>query len=395
MLMKLLSITLLLSLAVHSCNAQGGNTTVTAIVKDPNNNLYTKSQVSITFYDPGTAGKLPLLNGSTFQKSYTIYATDSFGAFSVSLPDNGIIDSSSGTVNTQWNFSICYSDRVTCFTYRTPINCSTNTPAACAGSVMDISVPLKSAAAPIVNPLSVLFTTLTSQSPSPAQTGSIRLAFGNTINWRNFANTADLKLLSTVANGNIPVDTLVWDTEPGGAISPIWGFPIIASSGNLPATAGSVRLGSGDTVSWRNNANSANVALSKDASDNLAFPNGLSLGGDSAFSASPRGTFTAFFPGVLTSTWTAATWVLTKPITATQVRVQVKTAPVGCAPNAVIRITDGGTFVDTSITGAANGGAIGTSWGAPNTLTIAITTAAAGCGTAPADAVFTMEYRTQ
>jgi hypothetical protein len=39
----------------------------------------------------------------------------------------------------------------------------------------------------------------------------------------------------------------------------------------LPAATGVVRLASADTIKWRNNANSADVSLSKDTSDNLLF----------------------------------------------------------------------------------------------------------------------------
>lgn len=46
-----------------------------------------------------------------------------------------------------------------------------------------------------------------------------------------------------------------------------------------PATAGAVRLCKTDVLNWRNNANSGNVGLNIDSSDNLVFPNGLSLGG--------------------------------------------------------------------------------------------------------------------
>lgn len=52
----------------------------------------------------------------------------------------------------------------------------------------------------------------------------------------------------------------------------------ISSSAN-PAGSGILRLASTDTVCWRNNANSGDVCLSKNASDNLLWPNGLSLGG--------------------------------------------------------------------------------------------------------------------
>jgi hypothetical protein len=55
------------------------------------------------------------------------------------------------------------------------------------------------------------------------------------------------------------------------------------TSGNPnPALSGSVRLASADWITWRNNANSGDVILAKNAADNLIYPNGLSLGGGTA-----------------------------------------------------------------------------------------------------------------
>jgi hypothetical protein len=144
---KWLYLAFLLLLLPLVTRGQGGTTTVTAIVLDPNGSPYTNSQVNITFFDPGTAGKLPLLNGSTFQTSFTIYATDSFAHFSETIPDNGIIDSGSGTINTQWKFSICYSDRQTCFVYQTHIDCAHNLPVTCTGGVEDLSAQIQAVAA--------------------------------------------------------------------------------------------------------------------------------------------------------------------------------------------------------------------------------------------------------
>lgn len=132
--------------------APGGTTFVTGQVLDPNGNKYVNSQVNISFYDPGTSGKIPLLNGSTFQTQYT-YQTDSFGNLPnivpIALPDNGVIGSSSGELNTQWTFTIIYSDRVTSFSTKLTINCSTNTPATCSGSTINITAALQAAAAPL------------------------------------------------------------------------------------------------------------------------------------------------------------------------------------------------------------------------------------------------------
>src|SRR6266436_2414785 len=143
---KLLYIATLSLLIPLVTRGQGGTTTVTATIRDPNGAIYTQSQVNITFFDPGTPGKQPLLNGSTFQQQYTVYATDSFGFFTVQLPDNGIIDAASNT-STQWSFRVIYSDRATSFVYRTAINCAANIPATCTAGVMDISAPIQAAAA--------------------------------------------------------------------------------------------------------------------------------------------------------------------------------------------------------------------------------------------------------
>lgn len=153
---KWLQVAILLLMLPVLTKGQGGTTTVQATVLDPNNSPYTNSQVNITFYDPGTPGKLPLLNGSTFQTSFTIYATDSFAHFSETIPDNGIIDTGSGT-DTQWKFSICYSDRATCFVYQSKIDCAHNIPVTCSGGVMDLSGPIHLVAALL--PLNTLLVT--------------------------------------------------------------------------------------------------------------------------------------------------------------------------------------------------------------------------------------------
>lgn len=88
-------------------HAQSGYTSVTAVVQDSNGTKYVNAPYTVVFFDPGTSGKLPLLSGSTFQKSYNGYATDSSGNLSISLPDNNVIASTSGATNTQWVFNIC------------------------------------------------------------------------------------------------------------------------------------------------------------------------------------------------------------------------------------------------------------------------------------------------
>lgn len=103
-----------------------------------------------------------------------------------------------------------------------------------------------------------------------------------------------------------------------------------------------------------------------------------------------------FLPGSLTSTWTGATWTADKAITVTRVQVQVKTAPVTCSPNAIVRITDGVTPINVTVSGTANdSGAISQNYAAGAVITFSVQTAAAGCGTSPADANVILQYRMQ
>lgn len=214
-----------------------------------------------------------------------------------------------------------------------------------------------------------------------AASGLIRLQSIDTISWRNNANTGDITLNKDTS------DALRLDHFPN-----VFSNRFTSASANPPALSGFMRIATDDTICWRNATNVSDQCLSKNSADALVWPNAVSINGDTV-SGAARAAFTAFLPGNLTSTWTAGTWVLSKPINATSIRVQVKTAPVGCSPNAVIRIGDGVTNWDTTITAAANGGPSGQFWGL-TTLTVSVLTAAAGCGTSPADANLIMEYRT-
>lgn len=123
---------------------------------------------------------------------------------------------------------------------------------------------------------------------------------------------------------------------------------------------------------------------------------GLVVNGDAQLSAAPRGIFSAFLSGALTATWTAVTWTPDKSITVTRVQVQAKTAPAGCAPNAVVRVSDGVSPQNVTVTAAANdSGSIAQNYAAGSALTIAVSTAAAGCTTSPADANVLVQYRMQ
>lgn len=114
------------------------------------------------------------------------------------------------------------------------------------------------------------------------------------------------------------------------------------------------------------------------------------------FVSSPRGEQNIFFPGALTTTWTGATWTIDKAITVTRVQVQTKTAPSGCGTNGIIRVTDGTTPINSTISAAAiDSGAISQNYAAGAVLTAAIQTAAATCTVSPGDSVVTIQYRMQ
>jgi len=138
---------------------------------------------------------------------------------------------------------------------------------------------------------------------------------------------------------------------------------------------------------------------------NTAFTAGINSGGLStgavtingeAVTASPRAEQNIFLPGALTTTWTGATWTLDKAVTVTRIQAQAKTAPAGCTTNAVMRVTDGTTPVNVTITAAANdSGAITQNYAAGAAITIGVQTAAAGCTTSPADVNIIVQYRMQ
>jgi hypothetical protein len=73
-------------------------------VLDPNSVPYANGDWTANFIDPGTPGKTPLINASIITHVYA-GDMDSFGAFTVDLPDNSVIAAQSGAVGTQWLFT--------------------------------------------------------------------------------------------------------------------------------------------------------------------------------------------------------------------------------------------------------------------------------------------------
>lgn len=117
--------------------------------------------------------------------------------------------------------------------------------------------------------------------------------------------------------------------------------PIFTSSSSTPATAGVFRLASGDGIDWRNNANSANVALAKDTSDNLTY------NGTAFLSSTPR-LLAAAFPA-LTGDVTTSGGSLGTTLAATS--------------NTTLTSLANLATVGTIGTGTWHGTAVGTQWG--------------------------------
>lgn len=124
--------------------------------------------------------------------------------------------------------------------------------------------------------------------------------------------------------------------------------------------------------------------------------NAITINGDGALSANPRSTPPIFFPGALTTTWTAASWTLDKAITVTRVQSAAKVSPSGCGTSAIVRVTDGLTPINLTINSGTNdSGVISQNYAAGATLTVSIQTAAATCTTAPGDLNVSIQSRMQ
>jgi hypothetical protein len=100
-----------------------------------------------------------------------------------------------------------------------------------------------------------------------------------------------------------------------------------------------------------------------------------------------------FVPGALTSIEEVADFTPDSAITITRAQARVLTAPTGCTQNAVLRITDGTTTQDLTITGASSGtGAVSVNYTAGDAIRIRLVTPASGCAAVPANANVAVQY---
>jgi hypothetical protein len=109
--------------------------------------------------------------------------------------------------------------------------------------------------------------------PHVASAGTMRLANGDVINFRNFGDVADINGLSHDSSDRIVV---------GGA-NGLLSSRFTSGTAN-PAASGFARFAASDQACWRNAANLADVCILKDGSDTIQIP---SVG----FAAIPDGSF--------------------------------------------------------------------------------------------------------
>jgi len=213
-------------------------------------------------------------------------------------------------------------------------------------------------------------------------------------------NTTLTSAASTGATGDI----LRLEVAPGGALTCYKNGVSTLTATDTTYSSGSPGLFLFGTVATSKNWSGGNLHplaqldSEQDWTKTQRFAQGIALGGTSSelFNNNPHAEQNVFLPGALTSTWTGATWTTDKAVTVTRVQVQAKTAPAGCTTNAVVRLTDGTTPVNITISAAANdSGAISQNYAAGASLTVAVQTAAAGCTTSPADANVVVQYRMQ
>ena len=207
--------------------------------------------------------------------------------------------------------------------------------------------------------------------------------------------------LTSAATTGAPGDILRLETDGLGHLTCYKNGAVVLTATDTTYTSGAPGLFLFGTVATAKNWSGGNVhpLVQPDVEMDFTKVQHLNAGiamGSETFTASPRSEQNVFLPGALTSTWTGATWTTDKAVTITRVQVQAKTAPAGCTTNAVVRLTDGTSPVNVTISAAANdSGSILQNYAAGAALQISVQTAAAGCATAPADANVVVQYRMQ
>jgi hypothetical protein len=213
-------------------------------------------------------------------------------------------------------------------------------------------------------------------------------------------NASPTNLTSAATTGAVG-DILRLEAAPGGVLTCYKNSAVALTLTDTQITTGAPGLLIAGAVATLKNWSGGNLHplahldVEQDWTKTQHFTQGVAFGLES-FTASPRGVQSVFLPSALTSTWTGSTWTLDKAVTVTRVQVQSKTAPAGCSTNAVVRLTDGSSPINVTVSAAANdSGPITQNYAAAASLTVSVQTAAAGCTTSPADANVIVQYRMQ
>jgi len=221
-----------------------------------------------------------------------------------------------------------------------------------------------------------------------------------TIFMQRVVNAGATNLTSTASTGAVG-DILRLEIGPGGALTCYKNGAVAVTAADTQIASGSPGLLISGNVATEKNWSGGNLHplghldVEQDWTKPQHFTQGVAFGTET-FTASPRAEQNAFLPGALTATWTGAAWTTDKAVTITRVQVQAKTAPAGCTTNAIVRLTDGTTPVNVTISAAANdSGALSQNYAAGSSLQVLVQTAAAGCTTSPADANVVVQYRMQ
>jgi hypothetical protein len=169
---RLLSGFLLLLFSVFPAFGQGGFTTVSGAIVDPNGIPWTGGTISAQLITQG--GTAPTLNGQPFSSTTASGLLGPGGTFTMRLGDNGVIVPSTTT----WQFTISIAPGVLpplgkgpqSFTVTTAINCGTNTPATCTSNAITITSVLTPV--PALSFVSTGLSTLTPTIFNPSSSGA-------------------------------------------------------------------------------------------------------------------------------------------------------------------------------------------------------------------------------
>jgi hypothetical protein len=233
-------------------------------------------------------------------------------------------------------------------------------------------------------------------NPGNENDASLRIRFGEDsfvpVNISSVSRTSNIATVNTSTSHSFQVGQTVH--VAGVADSTFNGFQTIVSvpGGNSFTynNFGANTTSSGGTVTQATDL----LELTQDGRLRLQ---SIVLNNDFDLTASPRLYMTGFLAGNLDTAYTAASFVIDKPIQLSRITIELKTGASGCSVLPIVRVTNGvGTNIDIPITSVI------TSFGttsfatflAGQVVNIRVQQAASGCSTFPANGNVVVHYRT-